>query len=147
MVKKTLDVFITHAWYFHEDWNHLSKLLNQELGNDWRNFSVPWHDPAMVPHTEVGKAFIVNYLESQIIPTDVVVLLYGVYAKSKMFRKWISLELEFARKHGKPIIGIPAKNSQNLDEIPDELVDRKVTWDMKQIVDELYAISSVTINH
>jgi len=137
MIAKTLDVFITHAWYFHDDWNSLCKMLNEALGRKWRNFSVPWHDPAMVPYTEVGKQFILNYLESQIIPAEVVVLLYGVFAKSKVFRKWIEIELEFAKKHSKPIIGIPALNDGRLDDIPDELVDCKVEWDVDRIVEIL----------
>lgn len=144
MTKKTLDVFITHAWYFHDDWNNLSKLLNESLGSKWRNFSVPWHDPAMVPHTETGKQFIMNYLESQIIPADVVVLLYGVFAKSKPFRKWFEIELELAKKHGKPTIGVPAAVGGKLEDIPKDLVDCRVRWDAREIVDTLYEVSRIS---
>ncbi|PZO41447.1 MAG: hypothetical protein DCF19_09595 [Pseudanabaena frigida] len=145
MEKRTLDIFITHAWYFHEDWNQLSQVLNQALGKKWRNFSVPWHDPAMVPHTEVGKQFILNYLESQIIPSDVVILLHGVFAKSKTFRNWLEIEVEMARKHNKPIIGIPAANGGNIDDIPDNLVDIKVAWNSDEIVNAVYKVSGVSL--
>jgi len=146
MAKKTLDVFITHAWYFHDDWNNLSQLLNESLGSKWRNFSVPWHDPAMVPHTETGKRFIMNYLESQIIPADVVVLLYGVFAKSKPFRKWFEIELELAKKHNKPTIGVPAAANGTVEDIPEDLVDYRIEWDVDKIVKALYEVSQVSQN-
>jgi len=145
MSKNTLDIFITHAWYFHEDWSELSNLLTRSLGNQWRNFSVPWHDPAMVPHTEVGKQFILNYLESQIIPVDVVILLYGVFNKSKSFKNWLEIELEFAKVHHKPVIGIPASTNGNLRDIPDGLVDFKVDWNIDKLVETLVQVSGFAL--
>ena len=94
---RTLDLFITHAWRYHEDWTQLAALLDRS-GSRWRNFSVPWHDPALVPSTELGGRHIRDFLETQIIPVDGVVFLSGVYAV-RSTREWLDLEVEFARRH------------------------------------------------
>jgi len=60
------DLFITHAWHYHEHWVRLSELLDAEPGLSWRNFSVSWHDPAMDPNTEVGGQFVRGWLQTQI---------------------------------------------------------------------------------
>lgn len=114
---KTYDVFITHAWRFHADWTKLTELLDQMPGLSWRNFSLPWHDPAISPNTEMGGKFIRDCLESQIVPSQVVVLLAGVY-EIRSAKYWIEMEIEMARKYQKPIVGVPAINKET---IPDEI--------------------------
>lgn len=111
------DIFITHAWRFHDEWTKFSELLDTMPGLAWRNFSLPWHDPAMSPNTEVGGRFIRSFLESQILPVHVVILLAGVY-EIRSARRWVEMEVEMARRHHKPIVGIPAINK---DAVPDEV--------------------------
>lgn len=125
---KSYDIFLTHAWRFHDDWKKFSELLDGTAGINWRNFSLPWHDPAMNPNTEVGGRFIRNFLESQIIPVHSVVLLSGVY-KINSARRWFDMEVEMARKHNKPMIGIPVIGESA---VPDEvslLCDECCDWD------------------
>jgi len=127
------DIFITHAWRYHEDWTRISELLDDLQGRKWRNFSVPWHDPAMDPNSEVGGKFIRSWLENQIIPAHGVVFLAGVYA-IKSARRWLDLEVEMARKHRKPIIGVPAIGA---DAVPDEIAafcDKTVGWDAAAVI-------------
>jgi hypothetical protein len=102
-------------------------------GISWRNFSLPWHDPAMNPNTEVGGRFIRDFLESQIIPVNIVVLLAGVHAINSA-RRWIDMEVEMARKHNKPLIGVPAIGDTI---VPDEvkgLCDACCEWDPLQLL-------------
>jgi hypothetical protein len=130
---KCYDLFVVHAWRFHDDWSQFVKLLDQVPGIEWRNFSVPWHDPAMKPSTEVGRKFIYSFLESQIIPAQAVILLAGVYAINSA-RKWIDLEIEFARKHGKLIIGVPQADGST---VPKELTtwcDDCVGWNATEVI-------------
>lgn len=130
------DLFITHAWRYHEDWTRLSEMLDRLPGLAWRNFSLPWHDPAMDPNTEVGGRFIRDFLETQIIPVHGVILLSGVYA-IKSARRWLDFEVETARKYNKPIIGVPAPGAAT---VPDEVValcDAAVTWDAAAIISAL----------
>lgn len=127
------DLFITHAWRYHEDWTRVSEMLDKLPGLAWRNFSLPWHDPAMDPNSEIGGKFIRDFLETQIIPVHGVVLLAGVY-KVKSARRWLDMEIEMARKHDKPIIGMPAIGETT---VPDEvkvLCDATVGWDANTLV-------------
>jgi len=127
------DLFITHAWRYHDDWNQLSELLNAHPGLEWRNFSVPWYDPAMDPNTPVGYKFVTHWLEGQIIPCTAVLFLSGVYAL-KSTRKWLDMEVEMARRHGKPIIGVPHSETGEFLEEARPLVDEVTTWDAAAII-------------
>lgn len=130
---KNLDIFMTHAWRFHADWTQFSELMDKMPGLAWRNFSLPWHDPAMDPNTDVGGRFIREFLESQIIPAHVVVLLAGVY-EIRSARRWFDMEVEMARKHNKPILGLPAIGKETLPEEVRELCDAESDWNGARII-------------
>ena len=139
---RTYDIFITHAWRFHDDWNRFSELMDKRPGLAWRNFSLPWHDPAMDPNTEVGGRFIRSFLESQIIPVHLVVLLAGVY-EIRSARRWLAMEVEMARKHNKPIIGMPAIGKDTVPEEVSVLCDVVGSWDGERVIaamDEVRAL-------
>jgi MTH538 TIR-like domain (DUF1863) len=127
MVRTTYDIFITHAWRYHDDWTRVGSVLDGCAGFSWRNFSVPWYDPAMDPNTEIGARFIRRWLESQIIPVAVVVFLGSVYAV-KSARKWLEMEVEMARRHGKPVLGLPSFGETELAAEARTLVDATSAW-------------------
>jgi hypothetical protein len=131
--EKTYDLFLTHAWRYHEDWTSLGALLDAYDGLTWRNFSVPWHDPALDANTELGGRFIRNWLETQILPVHAVLFLAGVYAV-KSNRRWLDLELELARNHGKPVIGLPAIGASDPPENLRPLADEFVGWDAAAVI-------------
>lgn len=139
---KNYDLFVTHAWRFHEDWTKFTDLMDKMPGLLWRNFSLPWHDPAISPNTEAGGRFIRSSLESQIIPVHVVVLLAGVY-EIRSARLWVDMEVEMAKKHNKPIIVMPAINK---DSIPDDLValsDARSRWDAAKLIATIDEVRSL----
>lgn len=130
---KSYDIFVTHAWRFHADWTRFAEFMDKMPGVAWRNFSLPWHDPAISPNTEAGGRYIRDLLESQIIPVQVVVLLAGVY-EIRSAQRWVDMEVEMARKHNKPIIGIPALNKET---VPDEvlaLCDASSGWEVEKLL-------------
>jgi hypothetical protein len=106
-MQKTRDLFISHAWRYHDDWNRLSSMLDAYDPYAWRNFSLPWFDPALNPASDSGGEILRWGLESQIIPVHAVILLSSVYTQQGS-RKWIDFEIEMARKHSKPIVALPA---------------------------------------
>lgn len=133
---KTYDIFITHAWRYHGEWMEMSRLMEAAMGQFWRNFSVPWHDPAMDPNTEIGGKFIRNWLETQIMPVNGVILLSGVY-KVKSTQKWLGLEVEFARKHHKPVIVVPPHLEGEIPEEVADMADAVCTWDADAIITKI----------
>ncbi len=134
----TYDVFITHAWRFHDDWSRAGALLDEVEGFRWRNFSVPWHDPAMDPNTERGGRFLQDWLETQILPCHVFVFLDSVYA-IRSARKWLDTELQVARAAGKPVIALPIEGSTGLAESVDIPRQAIVPWNGKALTDAIAA--------
>jgi len=140
--KKTYDLFITHAWRYHQDWTKICELLDNTPGLAWRNFSLPWHDPAMNPNSAVGGAFIRNFLDTQIIPVHGVIFLAGVYA-IKSAQGWLDLEIELARKHNKPIIAIPALGETVVPHEISSLCDMSVGWHPEAVIAALDEVRSL----
>lgn len=132
------DIFIVHAWRYHPDWKRMVDLLNAYGARSWRNFSLPWYDPALDPRTEEGGRVVRWNLETQIIPVHAVIFLCGVWIEPGT-RKWLNFELEIARKHQKPVLAVPpwqAEGVSNQSEIPDDIlsrVDAVVGWDASAI--------------
>jgi hypothetical protein len=137
----TYDVFITHSWRFHDDWKRIGALLDGVDGFKWRNFSVPWYDPAMDPNTTVGDKFVHDWLESQIIPCHVFIFLESVYAINSA-RNWVKEEVELARTHGLPVIGLPTFGAADLGDPLKEMVDCVSQWDAASIVEKIKEVAA-----
>lgn len=131
--EKIYDLFITHAWRYHGEWTEMAALLERNPGLRWRNFSVPWHDPAMDANTETGGKFVRNWLETQIIPVHGVIFLSGVY-EIRSTRKWLDLELSFARKHGKAVIAVPKQGERDVPADVAAQVQGVCPWDAGEII-------------
>lgn len=144
MSEKLHDIFITHAWRYHDDWTRMGDMLDACAHIKWRNFSVPWHDPAMEAYTEVGGRFIREWLESQIVPVCGVILLNSVY-ETKSSRKWVELEIEMARRHGKPVIAVPTHGQREVLPEVEQLCDRVSQWDCDEIIAALDAAPQRTM--
>lgn len=124
----TYDLFITHAWRGHADWKRLVDLLNAHDLHGWRNFSLPWYDPALDPRTEAGGKVVRWNLESQIIPAQAVVLLSSLLTEPGA-RKWVDFELDMARKHGKPVIAVPPWGAADVAPETRAAADAVAGWD------------------
>jgi hypothetical protein len=127
------DIFITHAWRYHDDWVRVSNLFDAEKSIKWRNFSVPWYDPALDPNTELGARAVRAWLDGQIRPVIGTVLLDSVYAV-KSTRKWLELEVEISHGHGKPVVVIPAYGATAISDEARALADGAAAWDALGIV-------------
>jgi len=142
--KISYDLFISHAWRFHDTWTKMVELLDAQDRISWRNFSVPWYDPAMDPNTPEGARHVHQNLEQQVKPANVMLLLIDVYSV-KSARKWVDMEIGFANRHGVPIITVG-----NLDDIPAEAVevakfgDANVAWDSDSIVAKIAEVTKKT---
>src|ERR1700720_4194252 len=122
MSDRVYDLFITHAWRYHDDWTRMGDLMDRFKGESWRNFSVPWYDPALDPNTELGKRLVHRWLEQQVVPACDVTLLSRVF-DMKSGGRWVELEAELARKHQKPIIGVQSFGQKVMSSEAAEMVD------------------------
>lgn len=130
---QTYDIFITHAWRYHEDWTRMGELLDAADWLEWRNFSLPWHDPALDANTELGGNMIRTSLEKQVIPVVAVILLSGVYA-SGSGRKWLDIELDYSRRHDKPVIAVPRFGESEVPSDVREAAHAVCGWDAREII-------------
>jgi hypothetical protein len=138
MSERMYDLFITHAWRYHDDWTRLGDMFDKFLGDSWRNFSVPWYDPGLDPNTEVGKRLVYRWLEQQIVPTCGVIFLSSVY-ENKSAQKWVVLEVELARKYRKWVVGLPKFGADAVAPEAASLIDVQCSWDAQKIIDALNA--------
>ena len=105
----SIDIFISHAWRNHDEWIEIVNIVNSIEGLNWRNFSVPWYDPALRPQTDIGKKYIYNTLKTQIIPCQVCFIISELY-KLKGNRIWLDLAVEYATEANVPIYYIGNEN-------------------------------------
>jgi hypothetical protein len=107
-----LDVFVSHAWRFHPEWLVVNEIIEHNFSETIRNFSLPWHDPAVTPSSEYGRGFLERQLASQIQPVHLVLMLRHLF-KVESNMKWLNLELEIAKRLDKEIIYLSEDDSTN----------------------------------
>jgi len=133
MSDRVYDLFITHAWRYHDDWMRVVNLLDQFLDQSWRNFSIPWYDPALDLNSEIGRNLIYRRLEQQIIPSCGVILLSSVH-EDKSARKWVEIEVAMAQRHKKRIIGLPRFGKTSMSPEAAIFADAVSTWDPTHLI-------------
>ena len=124
---KTYDVFIRHAWNYHEDYFRMVRFLNDALYFNWRNYSVPEHDPIDGNSNRMLK----EALKRQMRPANIVLILAGMYAAHS---GWIDFEIEFSSQIKKPMIGIRPWGQQRVPKIVSDNVDVMVGWQTDSII-------------
>lgn len=129
----TYDIFITHAWRYHDDWNRLVMALDNAAPFKWRNFSLPWYDPAFSLNSAVGRDIISRSLEGQISPAHCCIVLQSVYDTASA-QKWVTTELELARKFNKPVIALPTWGTDKVSPEVRALCDSVSSWALDDII-------------
>jgi len=100
-----VDIFISHAWRVHPEWESLVKMIDSIPDLTWRNFSVPWHDPALRTSDELGLKLIEEVFISQIIPSNICLVILDLL-KQKSSRRWIEKAIFVAKENGVPVVAI-----------------------------------------
>ena len=131
---KTYDVFISHAWDYHDDYRRMVSFLNDAPNFRWRNYSVPMHDPkdANSPRA-LGEA-----LKRQVRPVNVVLILSGMYAAHS---GWIEFEINFSLAINKPMVGVRPWGQQRIPKVVSDNVDTMVGWQTSSIISAIRAYS------
>jgi hypothetical protein len=119
------NVFISHAWNYSEDYFRVVRFLDEEPNFRWRNLSVPEHDPIL----DTKK---LSYeLHNQMRDADAFLIIAGMYAS---FSDWIDYEIAFARRIGRPIIGITKWGSERVPAAVERNATTVVGWNGPAIV-------------
>jgi hypothetical protein len=123
-ILRTYRVFISHAWNYSDDYRRIVQFLNEAPNFRWVNLSVPQHNPAQGEDLEYE-------VRNQMRPADVFLIIGGMYASR---REWIDFELSFARRIGRPIIGIVKWGSERVPVAIQNAASEIVGWNGASIV-------------
>jgi hypothetical protein len=125
---RTYNIFISHAWDYNEDYYRCEKFLNEAPNFNWKNLSVPEHDPILDSEKLAAE------LHNQMRPAHVFLILSGMYVAHS---DWIQYEINFARRIGRPIIGIKPWGSVATPVAVQNGADEIVGWNSASIVDAI----------
>jgi len=122
---RTYSVFICHDWEYSDEYYRVVEFLDAARNFEWENLSVPQHDPL------ANDEKLQYELRNQIRPADVVLVTAGMYAAHS---EWMDWEMAFARRIGKPIIGIIPRGSERLPVAVQKNATEWVGWSTDSIV-------------
>lgn len=121
---RTYQVFISHAWDYADEYHRMVNLLNGVPNLKWENLSVPEHAPVSSDDTEYE-------LRNKMREAHVFVLLGGMYVAHS---EWIEFEVNFARRIGRPIIGVQPWGSQRVPQVLQNAAREIVGWNGASVV-------------
>lgn len=127
---KIYDLFISHAWKYNNEYYRLEELLKEYSYFNFRNYSVPEHDP--LDFNSVRE--LVQKLDEQIRESSIVLVIGGMYCN---YRKWIKKEIEIAKKYNKPILLIEPYGCNRIPNDVEINANKIVRWNTKSIVEAI----------
>lgn len=128
---KTYDLFISHAWRYHDDYDRLVKMLKAAPYFKWRNYSAPQHDPVLDPDDPADRKTLLEALRRQIKPVNCVLILSGMYVAHSY---WIQKEIDMAMEYDKPIIGVKPWGQERIPKAVSDVAKEIVGWNTDSIV-------------
>jgi hypothetical protein len=131
---RNYDIFVSHAWQYNDDYYRLIDLLDNAPNFQYRNYSVPTHDPLVDPATPVGERKLAQMLDAQIRPIQCLLVIAGMYAHHKY---WIDKEMAIAESYGKPMLAVIPHGQQRVPTGVRERCHEEVHWNTASIVDAI----------
>lgn len=133
----TYNIFISHAWKYTEHYNKVVQWLDEAKNEgtlNWKNYSVPEHDPLIDPNSSAGKTTLKNELKNQIKPASVVLVLAGMYVS---YSDWIDFEIDTAVNSNKYIIGIEPWGQERIPSKVSNNADVMVGWNKNSVINAI----------
>lgn len=121
-------IFISHAWKYDDEYYKLERMLKEFPYFEFRNYSVPQHDPFESSQKLAQK------LLDQMNPTQVVIVLAGMYVNHS---DWIQFEINEAKRMNKPIIGVRPWNQQRVPQAVESAAKVMHGWNTAPIVESI----------
>ncbi len=129
---RNYDLFLSHVWRkeYNSEYYRLYKLLRGAANFQWRNYSVPEHDPlGTKTDWQLRQA-----LRRQIGQVNCFLVVSGMYVNH---RRWIQEEIDIALSLDKPIIGIVPWGQIRVPSEVQKLAKDMVGWQTTSIVDAI----------
>jgi hypothetical protein len=114
-------LFVSHAWKYGEEYARFSSMLFRVRLFSFVDYSASRDHPVDAT-TERG---IAAALKRQIEPTDVMIVLAGMYVSH---RDWMLREINLAQRLGKPIVGVHPYGSLRMPRAVSDVADEIVGW-------------------
>lgn len=124
--RRRYSVFVCHDWEYNQDYYRVRELMSGVEGFRWDDLSVPEHDP-LAPDELLEKN-----LRDQIRPSDVMLVVAGMEAARS---EWMHWEMQFARRIGKPIIGVLPWGAVQVPVVVQRHARELVGWNGRSIAD------------
>jgi len=125
------NLFISHSWAYSDAYEKFIALLDAKPRFSYNNYSVPKDDPI---HTQGTDKELIEAIKRKIQPTQVVVILSGVYAS---YSKWIDKEIQIAQTAfttPTPILAVQPWGAERTSETVKDAADKIVGWNTDSIV-------------
>ncbi len=133
----TYNIFISHAWRYSEHYKKVVQWINeaQDEGKlNWKNYSVPKHNPLLDPDDDNDKQKLKNELDEQIRPVSLVIVLAGMYAT---YSDWIDYEINTAVSYNKYIIGVKPWGQERIPSVVSKNSKVLVGWNKDSIINAI----------
>lgn len=128
---KEYNIFISHSWTYDKHYEGLIKFLDSDSNFIYKDYSVPKDNPI---HNAKNTEKLREAIERQIKPASVIVILAGVYAT---YSKWINIEIDIAKRYGKPIIAIEPRGAKKTSCAAKEAANQIVGWNSASIIEAI----------
>lgn len=133
-----IHVFVSHSWSYSGHYDTLASWIFErdwKVGRsrlDFRNYSVPEHDPIIGVRSD--RALRVA-IDRQISRSHVIVVPTGLYAN---FSRWIGSELERAKYFSKPILAVDLRGALRTSALVSETSDLRVRWNSTSVINGIW---------
>ena len=124
---KNYRLFISHAWKYKDDYDRLTRMLDEAKLFKWQDYSVPFFDPIGSKNDAQLRAALKNHIQL----AQAVLIISGMYVN---YREWIQYEMNVSKDYGKPIIGIQPRGSKRIPTEVQSAATTMVKWNTKSIV-------------
>ncbi|MGE1154611.1 TIR domain-containing protein [Pseudomonas sp. ICMP 460] len=125
---QTYHLFISHSWNYSDAHDKLITLLTAHPTFNFKNFSVPPHNPIIGARTDKE---LEAAIENKIRPCSAVLIMAGMYSA---YSKWINKEIAIAQRMGKIIIAIKPFGAERISTVVREAATAECAWNTNSIV-------------
>lgn len=125
---KKYPLFISHCWDYNDAYYTVEKWIDESDIN-WKNMSIPAHDPKDTRSDRELEQVIDNNIRN----SSLFIIIAGMYV-SQENRTWINKEIEIAQKYNKPILAIKPWGNQRTPTKIQEVADRLVNWQSSSVI-------------